>query len=114
MMPKYRFQWYQHIYESIPKIRDEARQAANEIGLEQWRGKLGLYGGSSSCPGPLPGYVLDAIVEANRGPLLPLRKAEDELREIVKDVYGDGYDVAATNTCEMALRATFETLFAPS
>ncbi len=113
MTPKYRFQWYQHIYESIPKIHEEARQAAKEIGLEQWRGRLGLYAGSSSCPGPLPPYVLDAIIEANRGPLLPLRKAEDELREIVKDVYGDGYDVGATNTCEMGLRVSFETLFAP-
>lgn len=112
MTPKYRFQWYQHIYESIPKILEEARQAAKEIGLEPWRGKLGLYAGSSSCPGPLPPYVLDAIIEANRGPMLPLRKAEDELREIVKDVYGDGYDVGVTNTCEMALRASFETLFA--
>ena len=109
----YRFQWYQHIYESIPKIHEEARQAAQEIGLKEWRGKIGLYAGSSSCPGPLPNYVLDAIVEANRGPLLPMRKVEDELREIVKDIYGDGYDAAAANTCEAALRVSFETLFAP-
>ena len=113
MKPKYKFQWYQQIYESIPKIHEEARKAAEELGLDKFKNKGGTYPGSSSCPGTLPNYVLEEIVRANQIPLLPMRKVEDELREVVKDVYGDEYDAAATNTCEAALRVTFETLFAP-
>lgn len=113
MNPRYRFQWYQRIHESTSRIHEDARKAVAELGLDEWRGRIGLYGGSSSCPGPLPTYVLDAIAAANRGPLLPMRRVEDELREVIKDVYGDEYDAAATNTCEAGLRVAFETLFAP-
>lgn len=113
MRPRYKFQWYQEIYNNIPKIHEEARKAAKEIGLEKVRGKIGLYPGSSSCPGSLPKYILKAIVEANQIPVLPMRKVEDQLREVVKDIYGDEYDAAATNTCEAALRVSYETLFAP-
>lgn len=57
--------------------------------------------------------MLEAIIKANQVPVLPLRKVEDELREVIKDIYGDEYDGAATNTCEAALRVCFEILFAP-
>ena len=113
MTTKYRFQWYQRIHENTPKIHEDAREAARELGLEKWRDRVGLYSGASSCPGPLPGYVLDAIVAANTGPLLPLRRVEDELRVVVKDLFGDEYDGAAANTCEAALRVSFETLSHP-
>ncbi|MCH7589361.1 MAG: hypothetical protein IIC78_15195, partial [Chloroflexi bacterium] len=69
---------------------------------------------SSSRPGNLPNYVLDEIINANRGKsTLTLRQIEDEVREVIKDVYGDGYDAAVANTCEAALRICFETLCAP-
>ncbi|MDH5405128.1 MAG: hypothetical protein OEX80_01140 [Candidatus Aminicenantes bacterium] len=113
MKPKYKFQWYQEIYNNIPKIIEEARKAAKELDLDKLKNKIGLYPGSSSCPGSLPSYVLDAIIKANQIPLLPMRKVEDELREVVKDIYGDEYDAAATNTCEAALRVCLEILFAP-
>lgn len=113
MKPKFKFQWYQEIYKMIPKIHEEAREAAKELGLEQLRGKIGLYCGSSSSPAALPKYVLDAIIEANKIPVYPLSKVEYELRELVKDLYGDDYDVAVTNTCESALRVSYETLFVP-
>jgi len=113
MKPKYKFQWYQEIYNNIPKILEEARIAAKELGLDRLKNKIGLYPGSSACPGSLPNYVLDAIIKSNQIPVLPMRKVEDELREVVKDIYGDEYDSAATNTCEAALRVCFEILFAP-
>lgn len=113
MKVKYRFQFYKEIYRNIPKIHQEAREAAKELGLEKLHGKVGLYVGSSSCPGPLPKYVLDAIIEANKVSVYPLSKVEDQIRELVKDIYGDEYDVAVTNTCESALRVSFEALFAP-
>jgi len=110
---KYRFQWYQEIFNNLPKIINEAEKTAKELGLDKLKNKIGLYAGSSSCPGSLPRYVLEAINEANKIPILPLRKVEDELREVIKDIYGDEYDAAVTNTCEAALRVCCETLFAP-
>jgi hypothetical protein len=113
MKQKHKYQWYQEIFNNTPKILEEARKAAKDIGLDKLKNKIGLYPGSSSCPGALPNYVVDAIIKANKVPILPMRKVEDELREVIKDVYGDEYDGAAVNTCESALRVTFETLFAP-
>ncbi len=111
--PKYLFQWYQHLYESLPAIREEARAVGKELGIDPALNEFGLYAGSSACAGPLPRYVLDAIERVNRGRIVPMQHLEDELREIVKDVYGDHYDFAVTNTCESALRVSIETLFAP-
>lgn len=113
MIPKYRYQWYQQLFENIETIHAEARQAVSEIGLEAVQGRVGLYPGSSTCPGPMPGYVLDAIIEANRVPVYPMKKAEDRLREVIKDLFGDRYEGVATNTCESGLRLAYETLFAP-
>lgn len=114
MKTKYRYQWYQRIYENIPKIHEEASKFRQELGLDKVDADIGLYAGSSSRPGNLPSYVLDEIVKANRsGRTLTLREVEDEVREIVKDVYGDEYDAAVANTCEAALRICFETLCAP-
>lgn len=113
MRSNHKFQWYQAIYENFPKIREDARQAAIDIGLNKvTENSFGLYPGSSSCPGPLPSYVLNAIVSANRE-VIPMRRVEDELRNIIKDIYGDDYDAAATNTCEAAIRIAFETLMTP-
>ncbi len=114
MKSKYRYQWYQQIYEAIPKILDEARRFGDELGAKKLNTDIGLYAGSSSRPGNLPNYVLDKIIEANRGGrTIPLRVVEDELREVVNDVYGDEYDAAAANTCEAALRISLEALCAP-
>ena len=81
MQPKYKYQLYQQIYEDIPRIVAEAEKEAAKLGLDKLRDEIGLYSGSSACPGSLPYYVLDAIVEANQRRVFPLRKIEDELRE---------------------------------
>jgi hypothetical protein len=111
MHPKYRYQFYQNIYEQIPAIKREAERVGNELG--NLRGCVGLYTGSSSTPAPMAKYALDAIIESNKIPLLPVRKIEDKLREVVKDIWGDDYDAAGVSTCEGALKVCFETLFAP-
>jgi hypothetical protein len=114
MKPKYRYQWYQQIYERTPQILEEASRYGDRLGVKRLGTDIGLYAGSSSRPGNLPNYVLDKIIEANRGGrTLPVRVVEDRLREVVKDIYGDGYDAAAANTCEAALRISLETLCAP-
>lgn len=112
MKQEFRYQWYQKIYESIPKIRAEAEKYGQRIGIKKLSDDIGLYAGSSARPGNLPSYVLDAIVEANtQGTTHTLRSVEDKLREVVKDVYGDEYDAAVANTCEAALRIAIQTLF---
>ncbi len=113
MRSKFKFQWYQELYEKFPQIREEARKTAQDLGLDKVKnGSFGLYPGSSSCPGPLPNYVLEAIVNANKE-VIPMRKVQDELRNVVKDIFGDEFDSAATNTCESAIRMSLETLMAP-
>lgn len=109
----HRHEWYQKIYESIPQIVAEAEAYGATLRLGELSGRIGLYSGASSVPGRLPSYVLDAIVEANRTEILPLRKVEDEVRGLIKDIFGDGYDAAVVNTCEAGLRVVIETLVAP-
>lgn len=113
-LPKYKYQWYQMIYENIPKIHEEARKFGDKLGTTKLKQDIGVYAGSSSRPGNLPNYVLDEIVKANRsGKTYRVRAIEDQLREVIKDVYGDAYDAVAANTCEAALRITLETLCTP-
>lgn len=110
---KYKFQWYQNLYEKIPEIVAVAKQTAADLGIDTYKDKIGLYPGSSSCPGALPYFVMEAIIKANEQSLYPLRKIEDELREIIKDVYGDEFDAAVANTAEAGLRVCLEVLAAP-
>ncbi len=112
-MAQTRFRWYQELARNRQAIYADARRAAKGLGLDRFEGQLGLYPTASSCAGPLADYVLEAIVEANKRAVYPIRIVEDQLRDLVKEVYGDAYDAAATNTCEAALRVSFETLFAP-
>jgi hypothetical protein len=109
----FRHAWYQHLFDSIPDIEREAASAAETLHLDRYSGEIGTYQGSSGCPARLPDYVMDAIVEANEKNVLPAVRVADGIRELVKEVYGDGYDVCVTNTAEASLRIAFETLVAP-
>lgn len=110
---KYKFQMYKHLQANIPNIYAEAKKAADEIGIPgEIRGKFGLTGAISGCPAPLRKDIMEAS-EKGAVEVIPLAKLMDEIREIVKDVYGDEYDAAATSTCEAGLWASFDTLFTP-
>jgi hypothetical protein len=114
LMPEQlRHQFYQSVLNAIPAIEAEARNFAKDMGWDKFAGKYGTYQGSSSTPGRLPDYVLNAIVEANKQEILPARRFADQIRELVKHVYGDDFDVCVTNTAEASLRVTYETLLAP-
>jgi hypothetical protein len=110
MESAFRHQWYQRIFERQPAIVREAASLADTFG---YAGKVGLYQGSSSIPGRLPDYVIDAIAEANRVNVLPARKVADEIRDLVKTVYGDQWDCVVTNTAEAGLRIAYDALMAP-
>lgn len=111
--PKYKMEMYKKLHANIPNIYAEARKAADEIGIPQEiRGKFGLTGAISGCPAPLRKDVEDAIAKGSKQ-VIPLVKLNDEIREIVKSVYGDEYDAQPVSTCEAALWASFDSLFTP-
>lgn len=110
---KFKFQLYKQLQANIPNIYTEAKKAADEIGIPQdIRGKFGLTGAISGCPAPLREDIMKA---GEKGALevIPLAKLMDEIREIVKDVYGDEYDAAATSTCEAGIWVCYDVLFSP-
>lgn len=109
----FRHAWYQSLFEKLPDIQRDAAAAAEELGLDRYAGQIGTYQGSSGCPARLPDYVMDAIAEANAVDVLPAVQVADDMRMLVKEVYGDDYDVCVTNTAEASLRVAFETLVAP-
>lgn len=109
----FRHQWYQSLFDKIPEIQRDAAAAAEALGLDRYAGLIGTYQGSSGCPARLPDYVLEPIIEANRLDVLPAVEVADEMRNLVKEVYGDEYDLCVTNTAEASLRVAFEALVAP-
>ena len=110
---KFKFQMYKHLQKNIPNIYSEAKKAADEIGIpKELRGKFGLTGSISGCHGALKKEVIKAIDEG-LNKVIPNKFLDEELREVVKDFYGDDYDGAATNTCEGALWLSFDALVTP-
>jgi hypothetical protein len=109
----HRHEWYQALFERIPEIQREAQAYARCIGLDQFAGNVALYSGMSSCPAPMPDYVLDAIFDANRGAIRSVQSIEDQIRNLIKSAFGDAFDCAVVNTCEAGLRVAIETLVAP-
>lgn len=111
--PKYKFQMYKQLQANIANIYAEARQVADEIGIpKEIRGKFGLTGAISGCPAPLRADILKASEEGAKE-VIPLSKVQEEIREIVKSVYGDDYDAVPVATCEAGLWLTFDCLFTP-
>jgi hypothetical protein len=110
---KYRFQMYKELHKNIPAIYAEAKKLADEIGITpDIKGKIGLTGAVSGCHGLLTREVSQAIESASRK-VIQNKFLVEEIREIVKDVYGDEYDAAPVNTCEAALWVTLDCLASP-
>lgn len=113
MSSKYRFQLYKKLHQSMPAIYAEAKKFADEIGVPpEMKGKVGLTGAVSSCHALLTREVSQAVEDASRK-VIENKFLIEEIREIVKDVYGDGFDAAPTNTCEAALWTSFDSLATP-
>src|SRR5579871_1634767 len=113
MPSKYRFQFYKELHKSMPAIYAEAKKFADDIGITpEMKGKVGLTGAVSSCHALLTREVSQAIEDASRK-VIENKFLIEEIREVVKDVYGDAYDAAPTNTCEAALWVSFDALATP-
>ena len=60
-----KFEMYSSLQANIANIYNEARNAADEIGIPQeLRGKFGLTGAISGCPSPLTKKVREALNKA--------------------------------------------------
>ncbi|SDD39017.1 PLP-dependent transferase [Sporomusa acidovorans] len=110
---KFKFQMYRSLQQNIPNIYADARKAADEINIpKELRGKFGLTGAISGCPAPLRDDIME-FSEHGAKEVIPLAKLVDEIRELVKSVYGDEYDACPVTTCEAGLWVTFDSLFSP-
>lgn len=78
----------------------------------QLRGQLGTSGASSALPGTIRADVVEAMMKV-AGSFVSPRALGDEIRRLVKSVYGDGYDAVACNSCEAALEVAYDALLAP-
>lgn len=108
-----KFKMYKKLHANIPNIYAEAKKAADEIGIPQeLRGKFGLTGAISGCPAPLRRDV-QAAIQKGTNEVTPLATLVDEIRAMVKEVYGDQYDAAPVSTCEAGLWVSFDSLFTP-
>lgn len=111
--PRYRYQMYKRLHENISKIYEEARKVPQAVGMpESLKGNVGLTGAVSSCHALLRKDITEAMDAASRK-VIENKFLADEIRGIVKDVYGDEWDGVPVNTCEAALWVTFDSLFTP-
>ena len=112
-MAKYRYQLYKQLQLNIANIYAEAKKAADEIGIPaELRGKFGLTGAISGCHG-IPFKEVRQAEEEYADKIIPNNILDEEVRELVKSVYGDDYDGLAVNTCEAALWVCFDVLACP-
>ncbi|MHA2095714.1 MAG: hypothetical protein ACW98F_13930, partial [Candidatus Hodarchaeales archaeon] len=88
-MPRpHKFRMYQTILKHTNEIFSEIKKEATSIGLtDELKGKIGL-GGGSGTPPTIPDEVLKAITDASRK-VVSLAVLVDQIRDLVKDVYGD-------------------------
>lgn len=111
--PKFRFQMYKRLHQSMPKIYAEAKKAAETLKMPaELKGAIGLTGAISGCPSPLRDDIEHAMaVEGKK--VVPLGVYVDQIRELVKGFYGDEYDACPVNTCEAGLWVSFDCLMTP-
>jgi hypothetical protein len=102
---------YKNLQTNIPKIYEALRSVDLGIPAEK-KGTFGLTGAISGCPAPLRKDIMEAS-EKGATKVIPLTVLVEQIREIVKDVYGDGYDVAPLSTCEAGLWTAIDSLFSP-
>jgi len=104
---------YRHLEKNKNLILAEAEKASLDIGIpSDLKGNIGLTGAVSGCHGLLLGEVARAL-DASARKVIPNKFLDEEVREIVKDVYGDEYDAAVVSTCEAALWVSFDVLATP-
>jgi hypothetical protein len=102
-----KFQIYKRLYARRQDIIQDAKKLGASIEFpSRLKGKFGLTSAHSSFPGPIAKDVLRVMDRAG-DEVRPLSDLNDDLRETVKDYYGDGYDAVPIASGEAALWIAF-------
>lgn len=108
-----RLDLYEYLSGNKEALLEEARRVGEALLVpSDLKHRLGPTGANSALPGTLRSETLNAIEQGMKKVLSP-RQIGDEIRRVVKSVYGDEYDAIPTNSCESALLATYDALFTP-
>lgn len=108
-----RFGLYDYLSRHREEIVDDAQRLSREVSLpEALRNRIGQTGAVSAMPGMLRDDIRKAV-SVGMGKVLSPRDIGDEIRRVVKSVYGDEYDAAPTNSCEAALFTVYDALLTP-
>lgn len=104
-------------YERLLAARDELLTKADAVGRgiaipSELKGAIGTSGANSALPGSIRTDIIEAM-DAVAGSVVPPRRLGDEIRRVVKSVYGDDFDAAPTNSCEAALGLVYDALLTP-
>lgn len=111
-MSKKKFQMYKRLYANTDSIMEDSRGLGAELGItDEMKGTFGLTPAHSSYPGPIAKDVMNEMSRSEYS-VKPLPDLVDDLRDTVKDFYGDEYDAAAVGSGEAGLWVAFETLVA--
>ncbi len=111
--PRFKFEMYKRLQQRIPQIYADAKKAAESLNIPvELKGAFGLTGAISGCPSPLRDDI-EHFMAIESKKVVPLSVYVDQIREIIKEMYGDDYDAAPVNTCEGGLWVTFDTLMTP-
>jgi hypothetical protein len=106
-----------HIYRRLGQNKAEflkrVQALAREVGMpSQLHGAVGLTGSNSARPAYLRPDIIAKMAEGARSPKNLVAYVE-EIRDVVKEGYGDDFDALPINTCEAALWVTLDTFAAP-
>lgn len=108
-----RLAFYEHLFQKRDLLSQRAQTLGKTLVPEHLRGAIGTSSGHSSLPSTVRRDILEAIDKGSKK-VTPTKTLGDEIRRLVKSVYGDEYDAAPTNSCESALLISMESLFSPS
>jgi len=108
-----RLDLYEYLLRNKAALLEDARRIGQALMVpSEIKNRIGPTGANSALPGTLRSETLDVIEQGMKQVLSP-RLIGDEIRRVVKSVYGDEFDAVPTNTCESALLATYDALFTP-
>ena len=108
-----RFDLYEFLFQNKSAIVEDAVRLGKSIGLpDEIKNRVGPTGANSALPGTLHRDVIDSIEKGMMRIQSP-RDIGDDIRRVVKSVYGQDFDAVPTNSCESALLATYDSLFTP-
>jgi hypothetical protein len=109
----YRMDYYERLLASRADLLAQAEDIGKGLGIpSECKGSIGTSGANSALPGTIRRDVMAAMDEA-AGKVVAPRTLGDEIRRVVKSVYGDAYDAAPTNSCEAALGLVYDALLVP-